>query len=51
MPRGLITKVPVVAFQFNDLSDFLISEGVAGPVVGMFTSICHQHLVMHCQTL
>ncbi len=33
-PRGLSGKVPVVAFQFNDLSDFLIREGIAGPVAG-----------------
>ncbi|MHC1775424.1 MAG: hypothetical protein AB9834_08435 [Lentimicrobium sp.] len=33
-PRGLIQKVPVIAFQFNDLSDFMISEGIAGPLAG-----------------
>lgn len=33
-PRGLALKVPIVAFQFNDLTDFLINEGVAAPVAG-----------------
>jgi tetratricopeptide (TPR) repeat protein len=33
-PRGLFAKVPVVVFQFNDLVDFFIREGISGPVAG-----------------
>jgi len=33
-PRGLFAKVPVVVFQFNDLTEFLIREGMSGPVAG-----------------
>ncbi|NTW26092.1 MAG: hypothetical protein HGA37_15445, partial [Lentimicrobium sp.] len=33
-PRHLLARVPVVQFQFKDLTDFYISNGIAGQLTG-----------------
>lgn len=33
-PRQLLTKVPVVQFQFEDLTDFYINNGISGRLTG-----------------
>ncbi|MBK6347125.1 MAG: hypothetical protein IPF68_14575 [Bacteroidales bacterium] len=33
-PRGLLTKVPVIRFHFEDLTEFYNTDGVEGPLSG-----------------